>query len=130
MGEKNELQVDPYFNFMAGGNIPIKNTLLSVQPTLQVMTDFVGWRADITARGTYSYQGKEFFGGITYSPTVSVAFILGVEMMNITASYAYELFTSGVGAQNGSHDIFIGYKIDLEIFKKGKNKHNSIRILQ
>lgn len=130
IGEKNEMEVDPYFNFMAGGNIPIKNTLLSVQPTLQVMTDFVGWRADITARGTYSYQGKEFFGGITYSPTVSVAFILGVEMMNITASYAYELFTSGVGAQNGSHDIFIGYKIDLEIFKKGKNKHNSIRILQ
>ena len=130
IGEKNEMEVDPYFNFMAGGNIPIKNTLLSVQPTLQVMTDFVGWRADITARGTYSYQGKEFFGGITYSPTVSVAFILGVEMMNITASYAYELFTSGVGAQNGSHDIFIGYKMDLEIFKKGKNKHNSIRILQ
>ena len=130
IGEKNEMEVDPYFNFMAGGNIPIKNTLLSLQPTLQVMTDFVGWRADITARGTYSYQGKEFFGGITYSPTVSVAFILGVEMMNITASYAYELFTSGVGAQNGSHDIFIGYKMDLEIFKKGKNKHNSIRILQ
>lgn len=130
IGEKNEMEVDPYFNFMAGGNIPIKNTLLSVQPTLQVMTDFVGWRADITARGTYSYQGKDFFGGITYSPTVSVAFILGVEMMNITASYAYELFTSGVGAQNGSHDIFIGYKMDLEIFKKGKNKHNSIRILQ
>lgn len=130
IGEKNEMEVDPYFNFMAGGNIPIKNTLLSVQPTLQVMTDFVGWRADITARSTYSYQGKEFFGGITYSPTVSVAFFLGVEMMNITASYAYELFTSGVGAQNGSHDIFIGYKIDLEIFKKGKNKHNSIRILQ
>lgn len=130
MGEKNEIQIDPYFNFMAGGNIPLKNTLISVQPSLQVMTDFVGWRADITARGTYTHDGKEFFGGITYSPTVSVAFLLGVEMLNITASYAYELFTSGIGAANGSHDIFIGYKIDLEVFKKGKNKHNSIRILQ
>lgn len=130
MGEKNEMKVDPYFNFMAGGNIPIKNTLVSIQPTLQVMTDFVGWRADITARGTYSYDGKNFFGGITYSPTVSVTFLLGFEMLDITAYYAYELFTSSIGAANGSHDIFIGYKFDLEIFKKGKNKHNSIRILQ
>ena len=115
---------------MAGGNIPVKNSLVSIQPSLQVMTDFTAWRADITALGTYNYGGKEFFGGITYSPTVSVAFILGVEMMNITVSYAYELFTSSIGAENGSHDIYIGYKIDLDIFKKGKNKHNSIRILQ
>ena len=130
LGEKNEIKVSPYFNFMAGGNIPIKNSLISVQPSMQVMTDLVGWRASITALGTYSYNGKEFFGGVTYSPMTSVAFILGVEMMNITASYGYELFTSGIGAENGNHDIFIGYKIDLEIFKKGKNKHNSIRILQ
>ncbi len=130
LGEKNEIKVSPYLNFMAGGNIPIKNSLISIQPTMQVMTDFVGWRASITALGTYSYNGRDFFGGITYSPTTSVTFILGVEMMNITASYGYELFTSGIGAENGNHDIFIGYKIDLEIFKKGKNKHNSIRILQ
>lgn len=130
LGEKNEIKVDPYLNFMAGGNIPIKNSLISIQPSMQVMTDFVGWRADITALGTYSYNGKDFYGGITYSPAVSVAFILGVEMMNITLSYAYELFTSSIGAENGSHDIYLGYKIDLSVFKKGKNKHNSIRILQ
>ena len=130
LGEKNEIEIAPYFNFTAGGNIPIKNTLISVQPSLQVMTDFVAWRADITARGTYNYNEKQFFGGVTYSPTVSVAFFLGVEMMNITASYAYELFTSGIGAANGSHDIFLGYRINLDIFKKEKNKHNSIRILQ
>ena len=130
IGEKNEIQVSTYFNFMAGGNIPIKNTLVSIQPSMQVMTDFVGWRVNLTALGTYSYNGKDFFGGITYSPTTSVAFILGVEMMNITLSYGYELFTSGIGAENGNHDIFLGYKIDLEIFKKSKNKHNSIRILQ
>jgi type IX secretion system PorP/SprF family membrane protein len=130
LGEKNEIQVDPYFNFTAGGNIPLKNTLISIQPSLQVMTDFVSWRADITARGTYNFNEKKFFGGITYSPTVSVAFFVGIEMMNITATYGYDLFTSGIGAQNGSHDIFIGYKIDLDIFKKEKNKHNSIRVLQ
>jgi type IX secretion system PorP/SprF family membrane protein len=130
LGEKNEVEISQYFNFTAGGNIPIKNTLISVQPSLQVMTDFVSWRADITARGTYDYDNKQFFGGLTYSPDVSVTFFVGMEMMNITASYGYELFTSGIGAANGSHDIFLGYQINLDIFKKEKNKHNSIRILQ
>lgn len=130
LGEKNEIQIDPYLIFLAGGNIPLKNPLLSIQPSLMVMTDFVSWRADISARATYSYDEKEFFGGITYSPMTSVAVILGMEMMNISLSYGYELFTSGVGAANGNHDIYIGYKIDLGTFKKGKNKHNSIRILQ
>ena len=130
LGEKNEIRVDPYLNFMAGGNIPLKNTLISIQPSLMMMTDFVAWRADISARATYSYNEKDFFGGITYSPMSSVAFLAGIEMMNITLSYAYELFTSGVGAANGNHDIFIGYQVDLGAFKKGRNKHNSIRILQ
>ena len=126
----NEIKISPYFNFMAGGNIPVKNSLITIQPYMQVMTDLVSWRASITAIGTYSYNGKEFFGGVTYSPMTSVAFILGMDMKNITVSYAYELFTSGVGAENGNHDVFIGYKVDLGMFKKGKNKHNSIRILQ
>ena len=130
MGEKNEIEVAPYLNFTAGGNIPLKNSLISIQPSLQVMTDLVAWRADITARGTYDYNSKQFFGGITYSPDISVTFFLGLEIMNITASYGYELFTSGIGAENGSHDIFLGYQINLDIFKKEKNKHNSIRILQ
>lgn len=130
MGEKNEIEVAPYFNFTAGGNIPLKNPLISIQPSLQVMTDLVAWRADITARGTYKYDEKLFFGGLTYSPDISVTLFLGLEIMNITASYGYELFTSGIGAENGSHDIFLGYRINLDIFKKEKNKHNSIRILQ
>jgi type IX secretion system PorP/SprF family membrane protein len=130
IGEKNEIQIDPYFNFMAGGNIPLKNTLITIQPSLQVMTDFVSWRTDITARGTYKYDEKIFFGGITYSPSTSVALFLGAELMNITLSYGYEIFTSGIGAKNGNHDIFLGYKFNLDMFKKEKNKHNSIRVLQ
>ena len=130
MGEKNQFQVDPYFNFTAGSNIPLKNPLLSIQPSMQLMTDFVSWRADITARGAYNYNEKLLFGGATYSPGTSVTLFAGIEFLNITISYGYELFTSGLGAENGSHDIYLGYDIELDIFKKGKNKHNSIRILQ
>lgn len=130
MGERNQFQVDPYFNFMAGGNIKLKNPLITIQPSMQVMTDFVVWRTDITARGTYSYDGKLLFAGTTYSPATSVTLFAGIEFANITISYGYEMFTSGIGAQNGSHDVYIGYDIELNLAKKGKNKHNSIRILK
>ena len=130
MGETNEFQIEPYYNFTAGGNIQLKNSLISIQPSLQVMTDFVTYRADITARGSYSYNDKLFFGGMTYSPSTSITFFAGIELFNFTLSYGYELFTSGIGAKHGSHDIYLGYDIELNLFKKGKNKHNSIRILQ
>lgn len=130
LGEKNEMQIDPLYNFTAGGNIPIKNTFISIQPYIQVMTDFVSWRTDITAKGTYSYDDKEYFAGVTYSYDTSVAAFLGIEFMNVTLSYAYEIFTSGVGAKNGNHDVMIGYRMDLSKFKKSKNKHNSIRMLK
>jgi type IX secretion system PorP/SprF family membrane protein len=130
LGERNEIQIDPLYNFTAGGNIPIKNTFITVQPYIQVMTDFVSWRTDITAKGTYSYNEKEYFAGVTYSYDTSFAAFLGIEFMNVTFSYAYEYYTSGLGAKNGNHDIFIGYKMDLSVFKKSKNKHNSIRMLK
>ena len=97
---------------------------------MQLMTDFVSWRTDITAKGSYTFNGRKFFGGATYSPSTSVALFLGMEMMNITLSYGYEIYTSGMGAAHGNHDIYLGYDFDFDIFKKGKNKHNSIRVLQ
>lgn len=130
LGEKNQMQIDPFYNFMAGGNIPLKNTLITIQPSIMVMTDFVSYRTDITARGSYKYKNRVLFGGATYSPSTSVTMFAGIEVMNVTLSYGYELFTSGVGASHGNHDVYIGYDFDFDIFKKGKNKHNSIRVLQ
>ena len=97
---------------------------------MQIMTDFVSWRTDLTAKGNYTYNNKRFFSGVTYSYDTSVTLFAGIDLMNITVSYAYEIFTSGIGAQNGNHDIYLGYDIELDLFKKGKNKHNSIRILK
>ena len=130
LGEKNQMQIDPFYNFFAEGNIPLKNPLLSIQPSVQLMTDLVAYRADFTAKGSYTFNNRKFFGGVTYSPSTSVAMFLGLELMNVTLSYGYELFTSGVGASHGNHDIYLGYDFDFDIFKKGKNKHNSIRVLQ
>lgn len=96
---------------------------------MQVMTDLQAWRADLTVRGTYTYDEKRYYAGLTYSPMASVAILLGGEINSVSFGYAYELFTSGVGLIHGSHDLYVGYVMDLDLFKKGKNKHKSIRIL-
>ena len=129
LGETHEIKIDPTLYFSGGCNIQLKNPLLSIQPSLQVMTDLQAWRADLTVRGTYTYDEKRYYAGLTYSPMTSVAILLGGEINSVTFGYAYELFTSGVGLIHGSHDLYVGYVMDLDLFKKGKNKHKSIRIL-
>lgn len=129
LGEAHEIKIDPTLYFSGGCNIQLKNPLLSIQPSLQVMTDLQAWRADLTVRGTYTYDEKRYYAGLTYSPMASVAILLGGEINSVTFGYAYELFTSGVGLIHGSHDLYVGYVMDLDLFKKGKNKHKSIRIL-
>lgn len=129
LGETHEIKIDPTLYFSGGCNIQLRNPLLSIQPSLQVMTDLQAWRADLTVRGTYTYDEKRYYAGLTYSPMTSVAILLGGEINSVTFGYAYELFTSGVGLIHGSHDLYVGYVMDLDLFKKGKNKHKSIRIL-
>ena len=129
LGETNEIKIDRTYYFSGGGNIQLKNPLLSIQPSLQVMTDLQAWRADLTVRGTYIYDEKRYYAGLTYSPMTSVAILLGGEVNSVTFGYAYELFTSGVGLIHGSHDLYVGYVMDVDLFKKGRNKHKSIRIL-
>ena len=129
LGESHEIKIDPTYYFSGGCNIQLKNPLLSIQPSMQVMTDLQAWRADVTIRGTYTYDEKRYYAGITYSPITSVAVLLGGEINNVSFGYAYEIFTSGVGFIHGSHDLYVGYVMDLDLFKKGKNKHKSIRIL-
>ncbi len=129
LGETHEIKIDPTLYFSGGCNIQLKNPLLSIQPSLQVMTDLQACRADLTVRGTYTYDEKRYYAGLTYSPMTSVAILLGGEINSVSFGYAYELFTSGVGLIHGSHDLYVGYVMDLDLFKKGKNKHKSIRIL-
>ena len=129
LGETNEIRIDRSYIFNAGCNIQLKNPLLSIQPSMQLMSDLQAWRADVTMRGTYTYNEKKYYAGLTYSPLVSVTLLMGAEVNGVRFGYAYECFTQGVGVVYGSHDLFLGFMTDLDMFKKGKNKHKSVRVL-
>lgn len=129
LGETNEIQIDPTYYLIGGCNIRLRNPLLSIQPSFMVQTDATGYRADVTGRVTYTYEGKQYYGGLSYSPDISFTFLLGGRFHDVSLGYAYELFTNQIGAANGNHSLYIGYQMELDFFKKGKNKHKSIRIL-
>ena len=126
LGEEkvNEFKVSPSYYLTGGYNIRLKSPLYTIHTTAMLRSDAVGFRADMTGR--IAYHGSKH---VSYSPMNSVSFLFGGDFHGINLGYAYEMYTAGIGALNGSHEIIIGYKTELNLFKKGKNKHKSVRIL-
>lgn len=128
-GKVAELEISPSIYFGGGCNIQFTNPLLSVQPCFQVMSNLNFWRTDVTVRTTYEYESTLFYGGLTYSPGVSVTMLVGGKIKDVLVGYAYEMPTGDVGFLYGSHDLIISYSMDVDFFKKGKNVHKSVRYL-
>lgn len=129
LGETNELQIDRTYYLTGGYNIKLRNPLLTIHPTLLVRTDGVNYRGDITARLVYHHDSKHMYLGVGYSPTNSVTAMIGGSFHGIQVGYSYEFYTSGISLGNGSHELFVNYQTDINLVKKGKNKHKSVRIL-
>lgn len=127
--EKNQLQIDPTYYLTGGYNIHLRNPFLTIQPSVLVRTDGVAYRGDLTTRLVYQHEKKMMYGGVAYSPTNSVTFLAGGSFHGIVLGYSYELYTSAIQPGNGSHELFVGYQMDVNLAKKGRNKHKSVRLL-
>lgn len=129
LGETNELKVDPTYYFTGGYNIKLRNPFLSIPTSTLVRYDGVSWRGDVTARVVYKNDKKMLYGGASYSPTNSVTFLVGGSFHGINIGYSYEVYTSAINPGNGSHELFVSYQTDINLQKKGRNKHKSVRFL-
>lgn len=129
LGETNELKLAMAYYLTAGCNIRLRSPFLSIQPSVLGRSDGVGYRADVTARLTYTHEERMMYAGVGYSPGNSVTVLVGGNFHGITVGYGYEAYTNGISIGNGSHELFVGYQTDVNLFKKGRNKHQSVRIL-
>lgn len=129
LGENNELQIDRTYYLTGGYNIKMRNPFLSIPMSVIARTDGVAYRADITGRLMYKNDRKLMYAGISYSPANSVTVLIGGSFQGINIGYSYEAYTSAINIGNGSHELFVGYQMDLNLYKKGRNKHQSVRIL-
>ena len=129
LGETNELQIDKTYYLTGGYNIKLRNPLLKIHSSVLLRSDGVGYRADVTGRLFYTTDSKRMYAGVSYSPTNSVTFMIGGFFHGIHAGYSYEVYTSAINPGNGSHELFVGYQMDLNMVKHGRNKHKSVRLL-
>lgn len=122
-----EFQFRRNLYFTAESNIPIKNTLLEVLPSLMVRTDFATVQADVTAR----FRWKKFLtAGIGYRTGDAVSLLLEAQLKGFTLGYSYDYATSAImRASSGSHEVWVGYSLKLNFGEKNRNKHKSIRVM-
>ena len=64
----------------------------------------------------------------TTAPHGVTAFVGGI-FHGVDLCYAYEANTSGMGLASGNHEVTLGYILELDLGKRGKNKHKSVRWL-
>lgn len=122
-----EFQAGRTLYFMAGGNIPLKNTLFELMPSVLVKSDFTFTTAEVTALARYN---KFLTFGVGYRYNDSVIATIGAEFKNFFAAYAYDYpVTSIAKASSGSHELILGYRLKLNLGDKNPYRHKSIRIM-
>lgn len=129
LGETSEIKIDPSFYLTGGYNIKLRNPFLNIKTSFLVRTDLVVYRGDVTARLVYTNDTKMMYGGLSYSPTNSITFLIGGKFHGVVLGYSYEYYTTPINPGNGSHELYAGYQVDIDFQKKGRNKHKSVRIL-
>ena len=129
LGEKSIYNISSSYYLTGGYNIQLHNPLLTIHPSVLVRYDGTAYRGDITCRLKYTHDGRVLYAGAGYSPTNSVTAFIGGLFHGVMLGYSYEVYTSALSFGNGSHELFVGYQTELNLYKKGRNKHQSVRIL-
>lgn len=129
LGDKNELKVRQHFYLNAAYILRTRNPYIQIIPSAILRTDLRAYRADVTARVLMERDKKNFNFGASYSPMHSVSLFAGCVFHGINVCYSYEVNTEGLGIGAGQHEVTLGYKLDLNLGKKGRNLHRTVRWL-
>lgn len=125
--QEYEFQANRTIYFMAGYNIALKNTLIELMPSVLVKSDLTFTTGEATLRARYN---KMFTVGVGYRYDDAVYLLLQAEIKNFFVGYSFDYATSAImKASYGSHELFLGYSMKLDLSDKNKNKHKSIRIM-
>jgi len=124
---KYEFKFGRTLYFIAGSNIPVKNTLFEVMPSVMVKSDLTFTQVDVTLRARYN---RFLTFGAAYRSEDAVSVILGVDFKGFFLGYSYDYPLSAISrASSGSHEIMAGYNLKLDFSEKNRNRHKSIRIM-
>lgn len=120
-------QVRRTLYFTALSNIPIHDTLFEIVPSVLVKSDFNFTSGEATVRCRYD---KFLTFGLGYRWRDAVIATVAAEFKNIFIGYSYDYATSAIAkASSGSHEIFAGYRMKIDMSDKNRHRHKNIRIM-
>ena len=124
---KYQFQARRTLYFMTLGNIPIKNTLFELVPSLLVKSDFNFTTGELMARARYN---RFLSFGVGYRWNDAIIATVAAEIKNFYVGYSYDYSTGALSrASSGSHELFVGYSLKLDFSDKNRHRHKSIRVL-
>ena len=113
--------------FTAMSNIPINNTLFEIVPSVLVKSDFTFTTGEATVRCRYD---KFLTFGLGYRWRDAIVATVAAEFKNIFVGYSYDYATSAIAkASSGSHEVFAGYRMKIDMSEKNRHRHKNIRIM-
>ena len=118
LGERTIYNIRSSYYLTGGYNIQLNNPLLTIHPSVLVRYDGVTYRGDVTCRLKYTHDKRVLYAGVGYSPTNSVTAFLGGLFHGVMLGYSYEVYTSALSFGNGSHELFVGYQTELNLYKR------------
>ncbi len=115
------------FYFSGSCNIPVKNTLFEIVPSMLVKSDLTFTTGEFMARARYN---KFLSFGLGYRWDDAVLATIAAEIKNFYIGYSFDYATSALrSASSGSHEIVVGYSLKLNLGEKNRNRHKNIRIM-
>ncbi len=122
-----EFKVNRSYYLMAGGNIPIKNSLFEIQPSGMFALYNNMWTAQAAALVRYN---RMLNIGVGYRWKDAVTAFIGVNLKDAYIGYAYDYPVSAISKSTfGSHEVFVTYNVKLDNREKNKNKQKSVRLM-
>ncbi len=115
-----------HYYLKGGYNIKLTDPLFELRPSFLLKSDLAGWQLDINTNLVYN---DRIWGGVTYRTQDAIALLMGLELINgLKVGYSFDLTTSAIARWGyGSHEVFIGYSVDLE--RNRSRKYKSVRFL-
>lgn len=122
---ESKLPMTLYFD--TGGNIPIPNTLFTLQPSLILGTDFKDFTGVVEMKSTYN---NLVTFGVDYRYNRAVGVIAGISLKNFFLGYSWEYDYSSQGkGTTGNHELVLGYQFKMDMGGKNLFRHRAIRIM-
>lgn len=122
-----EFSTLPCFYLMSGCNIPIKNTLFEINPSVLLKHTGSYTTAEATAIAGWK---KMFYAGLSYRWDEAVSIILAAEIKGVYLGYSYDYPTTAISrASKGSHELVAGYRLKIDLDKNNRHKYKSIRLM-